>query len=96
MARLAWHGMAPCRLSGTDLPLWKLPCVVQHHVELSVCRAVKHQPLPYRQSLLPRGHKKVVDLVSCGKGREQLGKQGGRGGRVVGWGAEREIVLQKS
>lgn len=46
------------------------PVEFDAHVELGVSSAAEHQPLPHRQLLLNRGQGEVINLVSCGKGRE--------------------------
>lgn len=57
--------------SDTDQPLTGVsPVELDAHVELGVGSAAQHQPLPNRQSHLCRGQGEVMDLVSCGKGRE--------------------------
>lgn len=56
---------------GTDQdPTRVCPVEFDAHIELSVGSATELQPLPHRQPLLCGGQGEVINLVSCGKGRE--------------------------
>lgn len=62
------------KTSGTDQSLTRVRPVELHaHVELGNGRAAEHQLLSYRQPRLRGGQRELMDLISCGKGREDMG-----------------------
>lgn len=52
------------------------PVKFDAHIELSLGSAAELQPLSYRQPHLCGGQGEVINLVSCGKGREEAGVNG--------------------
>lgn len=59
---------------GTDQGVTRVrPVEFKGHVELGDGLAAEHQPLPGSQPGLRRGQGEIMDLVSCGKGRPEVG-----------------------